>query len=57
MPFFGGPEAGDFADESVEVEDREVGGAGDDDDYDEKELVGICRLCSVGTVEGEGGKR
>lgn len=57
MPFFGGAEAGDYADESVEVEDREVGGAGDDDDYDEKELVGICRLCSIGTVEGEGGER
>lgn len=40
MPCFGGAEAGDYADESVEVEDREVSGAGEDDDYDEKGVGG-----------------
>lgn len=35
MPFFGGVDTGDYVDESVEVEDGEVGGAGDEGDYDE----------------------
>lgn len=35
MHFLGGVDAGNYADESVEVEYGEVGGAGDKGDYDE----------------------
>lgn len=35
MHFLGGVDAGDYVDESVEVKDGEVCGAGDEGDYDE----------------------
>ena len=40
VAFFGGVEARDYIDERVEVEDGEVGGAGDEGDYDEQGLGG-----------------
>ena len=36
MAFSGGEEAGEDVDEGVEVEDGEVGGAGDEGDYNYK---------------------
>ena len=52
MAFFGGVEARDYIDERVEVEDGEVGGAGDEDDYDEK---GVGGECVVYAPQGLGG--
>lgn len=40
VAFFGGVEARDYIDERVEVEDGEVGGAGDEGDYDEQGVGG-----------------
>lgn len=40
MHFLGGVDAGNYVDESVEVEYGEVGGAGDKGDYDEEGVGG-----------------